>query len=56
MHLVREGWAEEPATSRRKAGDLARQALEVAKNEPGILANAAFVLALFGAAGQLLGR
>jgi TolB-like protein len=47
-HLVREGWAEEPATSRRKAGDLARQALEVAENEPGILANAAFVLALFG--------
>jgi adenylate cyclase len=47
-HLVREGWAKEVETSRRKAGDLARQALEVAENEPGILANAAFVLALFG--------
>jgi adenylate cyclase len=31
--------------SRRRA---ARQALEVAENDPGVLANAAFVLALFG--------
>ena len=43
----RDGWAEEPETSRRKAIDLARQALEVAENDPGILANAAFVLARF---------
>jgi hypothetical protein len=28
--------------------DLARQALQVAENDPGILANAAFVLAQFG--------
>ena len=40
--------AEEPETSRRKAVDLARQALQVAENGPGILANAAQVLALFG--------
>ena len=50
MHLrrVEDGWAEEPETACRKAGDLARQALEVAENDPGILANAAFVLAYFG--------
>jgi adenylate cyclase len=43
-----DGWAEDPATSRRKASDLARQALQRAENDPGILVNAAFVLALFG--------
>jgi TolB-like protein/class 3 adenylate cyclase len=47
-HLLREGWAEEPETSRRKASDLARRALQVAENDPGILANAAHVLARFG--------
>jgi TolB-like protein len=46
--LVTEGWAEEPETSRRKASDLARQALEVGENDPGVLANAAFVLGYFG--------
>jgi adenylate cyclase len=48
MHLVRNGWAEEPETSRRKASDLARQALEAAQNDPDILANAAGVHAYFG--------
>jgi TolB-like protein len=48
MQLVHDGWAEEPETSRRKASDLARQALQVAENDPGILTNAAFVLARFG--------
>lgn len=42
------GWADEPDTNRHKAINLARQALQVAQNDPGILANAAFVLALFG--------
>src|SRR6478672_908434 len=42
--LVEDGWAEEPETSRRTAMDLARQALDVGENDPGILANAAFVL------------
>ena len=37
-----------PETNRRKASDLARQALQVAENDPGILATAAFVLAYFG--------
>src|SRR5437868_6390178 len=47
-HLVREGWTEEPETSRGKAIDLARQALQAGENDPGILANSAFVLAYFG--------
>ena len=46
--LVTEGWAEEPETSRRKAADLARQALQAGENDPGILATAAHVLAMFG--------
>ena len=48
LRLVIDGWAEEPETTRRKAIDLARQALQVAENDPGILANAALVLAQFG--------
>jgi tetratricopeptide (TPR) repeat protein len=48
MWLVREGWAEAPETSRRKANDLARLALEPAEDDPRILANAALVLASFG--------
>jgi TolB-like protein len=42
------GWTDAPETNRCKAIDLARQALQVAQNGPGILANAAFVLAYFG--------
>ena len=45
LRLVSDGWAEAPETTRRKGIDLARQALEVAENDPGVLANAAFVLA-----------
>jgi adenylate cyclase len=48
MRLAREGWAKEPETATRKAVDLARRALQVAQDDPGILANAAFVLASFG--------
>jgi TolB-like protein len=48
LHLFRDGWGEEPEISRRKASDLARQALEAGENDPGILANAAAVLAQFG--------
>jgi tetratricopeptide (TPR) repeat protein len=48
MTLVRDGWAEEPEASSRKASDLARQALEVGENDPGILGNAANVLGYFG--------
>jgi adenylate cyclase len=46
--LIMNGWAEEPETSRRKASDLARQALQLAHNDPGILANAALALGYFG--------
>jgi adenylate cyclase len=48
MSFVRDGWAEESETSRRKAIDLARLALEAGENDAGILANAANVLAYFG--------
>jgi adenylate cyclase len=46
--LVIEGWAEMQETSRCKAIDLARQALQVGQNDPGILTTAANVLAEFG--------
>src|SRR6185295_4035424 len=48
LRLVIDGWAEEPETISRKAGDLARQALQVADTDPGILANAALVLVQIG--------
>ena len=41
------GWAKAPEINRRKASDLARQALQVAENDPGVLANGAMVLAQF---------
>ncbi len=47
MRLVLNGWDEAPEANRRKAIDLARQALQATQNDPGILANAAFVLAIF---------
>jgi adenylate cyclase len=46
--LVSDGWAEEPETNRRKAIDLARQALQAGENDPGILTNAATALAVSG--------
>jgi TolB-like protein/class 3 adenylate cyclase len=48
LRLITEGWAETPETTRRKASDLARQALQAGENDPRILANAAFVLAGLG--------
>jgi len=48
MRLAREGWAKEPEIATRKAVDLARRAVQVAQDDPGILANASFVLASFG--------
>jgi tetratricopeptide (TPR) repeat protein len=48
MTLVRDNWAEDLERSRRKACDLARQALEAGENDPRILVNAANVLVLFG--------
>jgi pentatricopeptide repeat protein len=48
LRLVSDGWAEAPETSRRKAVELARQALNATSDDPGVLVNAAFVLARFG--------
>jgi TolB-like protein/class 3 adenylate cyclase len=48
MRLVVDGWAKEPEINRRKGIDLARQALQVAQNDPGTLANAAYALAVLG--------
>jgi TolB-like protein len=48
QHFVNNGWAEDPEKSRREAEDLARRAMQVAQNDPGTLANTAFVLAYFG--------
>ncbi len=48
LRLVADGWAEVPETNRRKGVDFARRALQAAENDPGVLANAAFVLAYFG--------
>ena len=45
--LVRDGWAEEPETSRRKSIDFARRALQAARDDPGVLTISAFVLAHF---------
>jgi TolB-like protein/class 3 adenylate cyclase len=48
IDLVRGGWVKDPETSRRKAIDLARQALEECENDPRVLASAASVLGWFG--------
>jgi TolB-like protein len=48
MQFVNNGWAGEPETTRGRATDFARRALQAAENDPVILANAAFVLAYFG--------
>ena len=48
MRLVLDGWAEEPETNRRKAIELARQALQVERDDPGVLVHGAFTLAYFG--------
>src|SRR5262249_42755277 len=48
IDLVRGGWVKDPETSRRRAIDLARQALEVGENDHRVLAGAAFVLGWFG--------
>jgi adenylate cyclase len=48
MRLYHDGWAEAPETARRKSIDFARKALEVAEDDPQVLVNASYVLALFG--------
>jgi tetratricopeptide (TPR) repeat protein len=46
--LLLDGRSEDPATDRRKGADFARRALEVAGDDPAILANAAYTLAYLG--------
>jgi TolB-like protein len=41
-------WGEDPETNRRRGIDRARQAVEIAGDDPGVLANAAFALAVLG--------
>ena len=48
LNMERANWAEEPETNRRKGIDLTRQALHAGENDPGILTNAAGLLAYFG--------
>ena len=43
-----DGWSEDPGANRCKAIGLARQALQVAENDPDILANVVHVLGYFG--------
>ena len=48
MRLVRESWTDDPDTVQRDSIDFARQALQVAPDQPEVLVNAAFALANFG--------
>jgi adenylate cyclase len=48
FRLVGDGRSENPAADRLKGTDFARRALEVAGDDPNILANAALALAYFG--------
>ena len=48
LRLISEGWVEQPEAHRAKAIDLAHQALQAGESDPGVLANAALVLAQFG--------
>jgi adenylate cyclase len=48
MLRCQEGGSEDPEADSHKGADLARRALQVGGEDPGVLANAAFVLAYFG--------
>jgi tetratricopeptide (TPR) repeat protein len=48
FRLVADGRSEDPVADRLKGADFARRALEVAGDDPGILANAAQALTFFG--------
>jgi len=48
MQFINYSWAEDPATARHKAVDLARRALRAAGDDPDVIASAAMVLAVFG--------
>ncbi len=48
FRLVGDGRSADPAADRRKGSDFGRRALEVAGDDPNVLANAALALAYFG--------
>ena len=48
MQFVNYSWAKDSQSARRKAVDLARRALQVARNDPDVIAIAAMILAVFG--------
>ena len=48
FRLCYDGWAGDPEDSRRKALGLAEEALALADGDPGVLANAAHVLGIWG--------
>jgi adenylate cyclase len=48
VRLLMDGGSEDPAAERVKGADFARRALELAGDDPGTLADAAFALAYFG--------
>jgi adenylate cyclase len=48
VRLVMDGWSQDHAADTRKGADFARRALEMAGDDAGILANAAYALAYFG--------
>jgi len=48
QRLVSDGGSEDPETDNRKGADFARRALQVASDDPSVLANAAVVLAALG--------
>ena len=48
FHLHMNGWSDDPEVNRREGVNLARQALRVASDDPGVLARAAYTLAYFG--------
>jgi tetratricopeptide (TPR) repeat protein len=48
LQLIRDDWIDDVENSRQQARDLARQSLLVGDNDPGVLANAALVLAFLG--------
>jgi len=48
FRLVTDGRSDDPASDTRKGTDLARRALQVARDDPGTLADAAAALAYFG--------
>src|SRR5262249_38994578 len=48
FRLCQDGRSDDPEADRRKGIEFARRALQVARDDPGILANAAMALAYFG--------